>query len=1163
MKSKSKPKRPLASAPKAARSTSLAAPACGSFPVIAMAASVGGLKALSVILSGLPADFPAAIAIVMHLSPDHVSILAEILDRRSDLEVRQAKTGDFLCRSCVFVAPPNHHLLVGKSGCLKLSSSSATKVNHARPSAEPLFVSVAKVYRRNAIAVVLTGGDGDGSFGVQIIRDEGGTVIAQDRPASENFSMPETSIKTGDVDFILPLGEIGPKLIELVERNIQSRALASPRYAARTKAAMIWRMPKKPSPPRRRKKPARSALRAAVTAPVTSVTKAFPIVGIGASAGGLEALEQFLGHVPAASGMAFVIVQHLDPTHKGIMPELLQRATRMKVVQVKDRTKVRPDCVYVIPPNKDMSVLHGVLHLLEPTSPRGLRLPIDFFLRSLAQDQQERSIGVILSGMGSDGTLGLRAIKEKAGVVLVQEPATAKFDGMPRSAIDAGLADIVAPVQQMPGKIIAYLQRTPLIARTDVALEDKTQSALEKAVILLRARTGNDFSLYKRNTIQRRIERRMGIHQIHKMAAYVRYLQENSQELDLLFKELLIGVTNFFRDPAAWEQLRKEAIPALLAHRSPGHALRAWVPGCSTGEEAYSLAMVFKEAVEAAKPKGNFSLQLFATDLDRDAIDKARQGFFPENIAADVSEERLRRFFNKEDHGYRVRKEIREMVIFAPQNLILDPPFTKLDILSCRNLLIYLTAEVQKKLLPMFHYSLNPGGILFLGSAEAIGDHTEHFAPLHGKSRLFRRTESILRPEQVVFPSSYSSAGPATAPEASPAPKSPLSLQSVADQLVLQRYAPPAVLTNDKGDICYVSGRTGKYLEPAAGKANWNLFAMAREGLRYELGEAFQKALRKKERVTLRDLTVGTNGGTQHVDVTVQQLGEPGPLHGLVMIVFTDVAAPVVAKSSARAPKPPTRSPRLVELEQELLRVRAESRATHEEMQTSQEELRSANEELQSTNEELQSTNEELMTSKEEMQSMNEELQTVNSELQTKADEHALASNDMKNLLDSTDIATLFLDKDLNVRRFTPQATKIIKLIPADVGRPITDLVSDLNDPTLADDVREVLRTLASMEKPVAARNGRWFTVRIMPYRTMDDRIDGVVITFMNITVAKTLEAKLRGQHASLEKNVAEQDAKRAQAGLRPPVATTAGKQSKHHGKAPRSRPSPSRNLPS
>jgi two-component system CheB/CheR fusion protein len=502
----------------------------------------------------------------------------------------------------------------------------------------------------------------------------------------------------------------------------------------------------------RRKRPASAAREAAIESAAPS---RFPIVGIGASAGGLEALEQFLGHVPAGSGLAFVIVQHLDPTHKGIMPELLQRATGMKVAQVRDRTRVRPDCVYVIPPNKDMSILHGVLHLLVPTAPRGLRLPIDFFLRSLAQDQHEHSVGVILSGMGSDGTLGLRAIKEQGGVVLVQEPATAKFDGMPRSAIDAGLADIVAPVDRLPGKIIDYLHRTPLISRTEAALEDKAQSALEKVVVLLRAHAGNDFSFYKRNTLYRRIERRMGIHQIDKMSAYVRYLQENSQELDLLFKELLIGVTSFFRDPAVWELLRKEVVPALLAGRSPRQALRAWVPGCSTGEEAYSLAIVLKEAIEELKPKTTLGIQIFATDLDRDAVEKARQGVFPANIAADVSKERLRRFFNKEEHGYGVRKEIREMVIFAPQNLILDPPFTKLDILSCRNLLIYLTAEVQKKLIPLFHYSLSPGGILLLGSAETVGECTGLFAPLSGNSRIFRRTESAGPPELVGFPSSF------------------------------------------------------------------------------------------------------------------------------------------------------------------------------------------------------------------------------------------------------------------------------------------------------------------------------------------------------------------------------------------------------------------------
>ncbi len=859
----------------------------------------------------------------------------------------------------------------------------------------------------------------------------------------------------------------------------------------------------------------RTSVAARESAALTVPEAALPIVGIGASAGGLDALEHFLGHVPARSGMAFVIVQHLDPTHKGILPELLQRATDMRVVQVRDRTKVRPDCVYVIPPNKDMFILRGVLHLLEPAAPRGLRLPIDFFLRSLAQDQRERSIGVILSGMGADGTQGLRAIKENAGVALVKTPATAKFDSMPRSAVDAGLADIVAPVDELPGRIAAYLQRAPLLGKTEAAVESRTQNALEKVVILLRARTGHDFSLYKRNTLWRRIERRMGIHQITQAASYVRYLRENEQEQDLLFKEMLIGVTTFFRDPAAWEHLREHVLPELLATRPTGAALRAWVPGCSTGEEAYSLAIVLKEAVEAFNPEVRFSIHVFATDLDRDAIDKARQGVFSETVAADVSAERLGRFFTHEDHGYRLRKEIRELVIFAPQNLIMDPPFTKLDILSCRNLLIYLSAEVQKKLIPLFHYSLNAEGILFLGSAETVGGATDLFVPANAKHRLYRRTESALRTQPIAFPASFS-ASPTGGPDVRPAPKPPVSIQSLADQLILQRFAPSAVLANETGDILYISGRTGAYLEPAAGKANWNLFAMSREGLRYELADAFQKAIRQKGSVSLHGLKV--SGREQCVDITVRRLDEPGALQGFVMVAFSDVETPAVVKV-ARRPAPPHRQgARQTELEQEVLRVRAEARATHEEMQTFQEELRSANEELQSTNEELQSTNEELTTSKEEMQSLNEELQTVNAELQTKVDALARTSSDMKNLLNSTDIATLFLDGDLNVRRFTPQMTKIIKLIPADVGRPITDLASELRHPTLAEDARQVLQTLVSAEKPVATCDNRWFTVRIMPYRTLEDRIDGVVITFADITASKRLEAQLRAKQTVPQK---------------------------------------------
>jgi two-component system CheB/CheR fusion protein len=558
--------------------------------------------------------------------------------------------------------------------------------------------------------------------------------------------------------------------------------------------------------------------------------------------------------------------------------------------------------------------------------------------------------------------------------------------------------------------------------------------------------------------------------------------------------------------------------------------------------------MVFKEAMGKLKPPKKFKLTVFATDLDKDAIDKARQGVYPANIAADVSPERLNRFFAKVEGGYRVGTEIREMVVFAPQSLILDPPFTKLDILSCRNLLIYLAPEMQKKLIPLFHYSLSPGGVLFLGSAETVGRFTDLFASLGGKTRLYRRTESAMRAEPIEFPSSfapYVAAGTAVRPEM----KTPLSLQSLADQLVLEHYSPPAVLVNDKGDILYVSGRTGKYLEPAAGKANWNIFAMAREGLRYELTTAFQKVLRQKGAVALKGLRIGTNGGEHFVNLTVQRLEEPEPLRGSVMIIFADVAAPLETKAPGRLGKhwkASVRNARLAELEQKHQQVCLELQTTREDMQASQEELRSANEEMQSTNEEMQSTNEELTTSKEEMQSLNEELQTVNAELQVRVDELSRSNNDMKNLLNSTDIATLFLDKDLKVRRFTTQATKIIKLIPGDVGRPITDLGSDLLYPELPADACEVLQKLGFTEKSINTRDGRWFTVRIMPYRTLDDRIDGVVITFADITVAKTLEAKLRDKQTVLEKHVAKQSATMQRARDKVTAKTAERKRIKH-----------------
>ena len=832
----------------------------------------------------------------------------------------------------------------------------------------------------------------------------------------------------------------------------------------------------------------------------------FPIVGIGASAGGLEALEQFFTNMPNDSGMAFIVIQHLDPNHVGMLPELLQRCTNMIVNQVKNHMEVKPNHVFVIPPNKSMSILNGYLHLFKLPEPRGLRLPIDFFFRSLADDQQEKSIGIILSGMGSDGSLGLKAIKEKNGIILVQDPLSSKFNGMPNSAIASVPVDILAAANELPEKLVALIKFTPVIA--EKLILDENKHNLEKIVILLRKQTGHDFSFYKKNTMYRRIERRMGIHHMDKIADYVYFLQKNPKELDILFKELLIGVTNFFRDAEVWKILKESVLPDLFNDLPNGHVLRVWVAGCSTGEEAYSFAMVFKEAYEKVKHNKNLTLQIFASDINKEAIEIARQGVFNPNIIADVSAERLRQFFTRNETNFSVNTSIRDMIVFAPHDIIKDPPFTKLDFVLCRNLLIYMEAELQKKLLNLFHYSLRAGGVMLLGSAENINTKERLFTAIDAKLKFYKRSDTPIDISRLDFPSTSSHSSKRIQGDISPA-KDSMNIQTFADQLVLQKFAPASVLINQEGDILYITGKTGKYLEPAAGKANWNIYAMARDGLRNELSFAIRKAKLSYEPFILRNIKIGNNGGAHLVDITFQAIEKPDAVKGTIMVVFADVKVLTKNATIKSKTEKQTSNTRERESQIELQRTLEELQSTREEMQTSQEELKSTNEELQSTNEELQSTNEELTTSKEEMQSVNEELQSVNAELQSKLSDFVEANNDMKNLLNSTDIATLFLDKELKIRRFTHQLTKLFKLRPIDIGRPFTDMASDLKYPEIADQAREVLLTLVFKESEISTNDNRWYTVRIMPYRTLDDKIDGVVITFVDITVAKKLEAKL------------------------------------------------------
>lgn len=822
----------------------------------------------------------------------------------------------------------------------------------------------------------------------------------------------------------------------------------------------------------------------------------FPIVGIGASAGGLEALEKFFTHMPDNMGIAFVVIQHLAPNHKGMMPELLQRTTAMKVLEAQNGMKIKPDCVYVNPPNKELSIQRGLLYLLDSVAPRGLRLPIDAFFYSLAEDRRDQSIGVLLSGMGSDGALGLRAIKEKSGLVLVQNPADTKYESMPRSVIDAGLADIIDTAAELPRHIIDYLQHPSgdAFAGLDSILEDSSLSALKKIVALLCAQTGNDFSLYKKSTLYRRIERRMELHRIDHIATYVRYLRENPQEQDLLFKELLIGATGFFRDQLVWEYLKTDAIPALLANYPDGKIIRAWVPACSTGEEAYTLAISFIEAIKQVKPRARYSLQIFATDLNADAIAHARQGFYAAHSVIDVSPEYLARYFNAENNGYRIKSEICEMIIFAPQNIISDPPFTRLDIISCRNLLIYFSAELQEKLLPLFHYALNPHGLLLLGSAESIGTFGYLFTPLDAKVRLYRRIDNPLSKPKVDFPNKHFVAMPAVMQTADDA-SLPLNMQQLMDHTLLVYYTPAAVLVNAEGDILYFSGHTGKYLEPSSGKVNMNIHAMAREGLRQALTGSIRLALHQSAAVHLNGLQIIGDSGTHIINVTVQAIEHVQALRGKVIIVFTDVATARTAKRTTKIRQPEA-------LQQ-----------AQQEIQTLREEVQFLQKELKTSREERQLANQEMLVSKEEMQSMNEEILTVNTELQAKLDALQWINNDMQNLLNSTEIATVFLNNKLNLRRFTVHTAQIFRLRPQDEGRPLSDITTDLDYPLLQQDAAEVLRTLVVSDKQIQTHDGRWFDVRIMPYRTMDNIIDGVVITFVDISLAKNLELALN-EHA-------------------------------------------------
>jgi two-component system CheB/CheR fusion protein len=843
------------------------------------------------------------------------------------------------------------------------------------------------------------------------------------------------------------------------------------------------------------------------------------VVGIGASAGGLEAFSQLLGALPEDTGMAFVLVQHLAPEHASQLTSLLSRTTRMPVSEIKNRMTLAPDRVYVIPPNTDVTVARCTLRLTSPEK-GGPRLPIDSFLRSLADDRGAGAIGVILSGTGSDGVSGLKAIKAAGGVTFAQDDASAKYTGMPRSAIAGGCVDFVLSPEAIARELTSISRHpyvAPPAAAPPPAVVNTDEDGFARVLELLRRQTGADFKSYKQSTVGRRITRRMVLHRIGSVAEYARYLEAHPDEGTALREDLLINVTGFFRDPGAFDVLRRKVFPTLMNGRSAKDPIRVWAPGCSTGEEAYSIAMSLFEF--AGKTSAPLPLQIFATDASASAIAKARTGRFPESITAEVSPERLRRFFVKPDGVYQVSKLLRDTVVFAEQDLTADPPFSRLDLISCRNVLMYFTPELQKRVLPLFHYALKPNGFLLLGAAESVGTFTELFTLVDKKHRIYAK-----RPAPARLPlgtalgirATDPHTGAANATNRSGDRDDTLGLQKTADRLVLTRYAPPGVIVNRDFEVLHFRGHTGAYLEPAPGAASHHLLRMAREGLVVELRAALAQAKRTGAPARAEGLRVKDNGGFRNVSVEVVPLpadGGRGAASPAFLVIFEEAAPPMPVE-----PAPPQRGRRAGQatereragLRREIAALRAEQEARREYLQSiidereaANEELRSATEEVQSANEELQSTNEELETAKEELQSANEELTTVNDELSLRNSELGQLTSDLTNVLTSAGIPLVIVGRDLCVRRFSGATDTLLRLIPTDIGRPIADVQLRVEVTGIDRILAEVIDSLTPHEHEVRDAGGRWHLMRVRPYRTEDDRIDGAVIAFIDVDALK------------------------------------------------------------
>jgi two-component system, chemotaxis family, CheB/CheR fusion protein len=835
-------------------------------------------------------------------------------------------------------------------------------------------------------------------------------------------------------------------------------------------------------------------------------SKSVPVVGVGASAGGLEAFQQLLNHLPTTTGMAFVLVQHLAPRHESMLTELLSRSTKIPVQEVKDGMKVAPDHIYVIPPNSNMVISDGVLHLMPRRETDLQHMPIDCFLTSLAEDRKGQAIGVILSGTASDGTLGLKAIKAEGGIAFAQDEKTAKYDSMPRSAIAAGCVDFILPPEGI-AKELARIGRHPYLIQTMAAEADETLAAgedeINQILALVRGATGDDFTWYKQNTIKRRIKRRMVLQKMDKLAQYLRYLRGNSQELQELYLDFLINVTGFFRDRGVYQVLKKKVLPVLLKNRAADSPLRFWVPGCSTGEEAYSIAICALEFLGDAK--SNIPVQIFGTDISERAIEKARAGNYPESITADVSPERLRRFFAPAPGGYRIAKSIRDMCIFARHNLLQDPPFSRMDVISCRNLLIYLEAAAQKKIIPTFGYALRTPGFLILGPSENLSGFSELFGSVDKKFKVFARIpSSFVHVRRDWIPKlAWDKALPVKrGAKATPA----FDVQKEVEHLLSTEYGPPGVVvTGDLGIIQFI-GRMGSFLEPVAGQASLNLAKLTQGSLSLDIRSIIHAAKKQDAPVIREGVRIRSNGRYRTITLEVAPIKGASARESYFLVLFREEAADGQRKPAlmeAKGARHKTEEAENRRLSKELEYTRAHVQSIMEEQEASNEALRSANEEIQSSNEELQSTNEEMETAKEELQSSNEELTTLNEELQNRNTELSTLNNDLNNLVNSTNLPVVMLSRDLRVRRYTPMAEKVLNLIPSDLGRPITDLKPNIDIPNLESLVSESVDTMSLKEVEVQDRYGHWYSLRIRPYKTAENVIEGTVLTLMDIDALK------------------------------------------------------------